>query len=148
MVEQKTVLTDRRILIVEDDPLLAMELAEEFEQIGAMPVGPVMTVASALIAVRTCERIDVALMNVNLRGELSLSVVTALVERGVPFLFLTGDDAFVRELYFHIPCHPKPARMPVLIKELSELAQSPASEKSSSVAQEPVEVTLPPYAYR
>ena len=66
MVEPKVVLTDRCILIIEDNPLLAMELIDELEQIGAVPVGPMMTVASALNAVRTYERIDFALMNVNL----------------------------------------------------------------------------------
>lgn len=50
-------------------------------------------------------------MNVNLRGELSFPIADALTERGVPFLFVTGNDKFVRERFPEIPRHSKPAHM-------------------------------------
>ena len=111
----------RKVLGVEDDALLAMELAEELEAIGAVPIGPAMTVVSALEIVHRETRIDAALMNVNLRGEVSFPVADALAERGVPFLFVTGNDQFVSERFPQIPRHPKPAHMPMLIKALGDL---------------------------
>ncbi len=115
------VLSGRKVLVVEDDALLAMELAEELEAIGAVPIGPAMTVVSALNIVHNEKRIDAALMNVNLRGEVSFPVADALAKRGVPFLFVTGNDQFVSERFPGIPRHPKPAQMPMLIKALSDL---------------------------
>ena len=111
------------MLVVEDDALLAMELVEELEAIGAVAIGPVMTVVSALEIVRNEAEIDAALMNVNLRGELSFPVADALIERSVPFLFVTGNDKFVSERFPDIPRHPKPAHMPALIAALGELLQ-------------------------
>ena len=121
MSNPKQVLVGRRILVIEDDTLLAMELMDELEEIGAEPLGPMMSVITALHAVKTYERIDAALTNVNLRAEVAFSVADALSERGVPFLFVTGNDEFVRKRYPQIPCHPKPADMPFLIAALCEL---------------------------
>ncbi len=127
----ENVLSGRKVLVVEDDALLAMELAEELEAIGALPIGPAMTVVSALEIVHNEARIDAALMNVNLRGELSFPVADALNKRRVPFLFVTGNDRFVSERYPQIPRHPKPAHMPTLIEALGELirtSQNPETE--------------------
>ena len=115
------ILAGLRILVVEDEPLIAMELIDNLEDVGAAPFGPVMTVAGALSIVRSGEPLDAALLNVNLRGEASFPVADALIERGVPFLFVTGNDAFVRERYPRVPRHPKPAHMPVLIEALGQL---------------------------
>lgn len=107
-----------RILIVEDEPLLALELIEELEDAGAMPLGPVASVAAALSFIEGGERIDAALVNVFLRGELSFPVANELVKRRVCFLFVTGNDSFVRQHYPDIPVHPKPSDMPKLIQAL------------------------------
>ena len=123
MSDPKAVLAGRRILVIEDDALLAMELADELEEIGAEPIGPMMSVAAALEALRTYQEVDAALLNVNLRSEASFPVIDALTERRIPFLFVTGNDEFVRERYPDIPYHPKPADMPVLIATLAELLQ-------------------------
>ncbi len=57
--------------------------------IGCVPVGPCSTVAAALGAVRE-QDFDIALLDVNLSGERVYPVATALRERHIPFLFLTG----------------------------------------------------------
>ena len=110
-------------------PLLAMELMEELEQVAAEPIGPMMSVTVALNAVKTYHRIDAALMNVRLRGEASLPVADALIERHIPFLFVTGDDAFVRERYPDIPYHPKPAHIPMLMEALAHLLSCSKKEQ-------------------
>ena len=129
MDDIKTVFAGRRILVIEDDVLLGIELMEELETIGAEPIGPVMSVTAALHAVQTYQRIDAALMNVKLRGETSVAVADALIERHIPFLFVTGDDTFVRELYPQIPYHPKPAQMPMLIEALATVLSCSKTEQ-------------------
>ena len=82
-------LRGRRILIVEDDPLIAMELADLLAAGGAEPVGPAPTVRAALAAL-TRERPEAAVLDLNLRGERSTPVAAALREAGVPFVLTTG----------------------------------------------------------
>ena len=66
-------------------------------------------------------RPDAALLNVHLRGAVSFPVADDLIRREVPFLFVTGNDAFVRQHYPTIPAHPKPSHMPLLLRALSDL---------------------------
>ena len=82
-------LRGRRILVVEDDPLIAMELADLLAAGGAEPVGPAPTVRAALAALAE-GRPEVAVLDFNLRGERSTPVAAALREAGVPFVLTTG----------------------------------------------------------
>jgi DNA-binding LytR/AlgR family response regulator len=78
-----------RILIVEDEFLLAMELEMLVQQRGCMVLGPVSSVGQAL-SVLDGEQPDVALLDVNLKGERATPVAAALHARGVPFVLITG----------------------------------------------------------
>jgi DNA-binding LytR/AlgR family response regulator len=78
-----------RILIVEDEFLLAMELETLLQQRGCMVLGPVSSVGQAL-TVLDGEQPDVALLDVNLKGERATPVAAALHARGVPFILITG----------------------------------------------------------
>jgi two-component SAPR family response regulator len=78
-----------RILIVEDEFLLAMELEMLLQQRGCMVLGPVSSVDQAL-AMLDGEPPDVALLDVNLKGERATPVAVALHARGVPFVLITG----------------------------------------------------------
>jgi CheY-like chemotaxis protein len=78
-----------RILIVEDEFLLAMELEMLLQQRGCMVLGPVSSVGQAL-AMLDGEPPDVALLDVNLKGERATPVAAALQARGVPFVLITG----------------------------------------------------------
>ena len=82
-------LRGRRILVVEDDPLIAMELADLLAAGGAEPVGPAPTVRAALAALAEGHP-EVAVLDLNLRGERSTPVAAALREAGVPFVLTTG----------------------------------------------------------
>lgn len=123
-----------RILIVEDEPLLALELIEEVERAGAMPLGPAASITEALSFIESGERIDGALVNVYLRGELSFPVAAELTKRRICLLFVTGNDSFVRQHYPDTPVHPKPSDMPKLIQELSlHLAEHDQSDRQATV---------------
>jgi DNA-binding LytR/AlgR family response regulator len=78
-----------RILIVEDEFLLAMELETLLQQRGCMVLGPVSSVGQALTMLDG-EQPDIALLDVNLKGERATPVAAALHARGVPFILITG----------------------------------------------------------
>ncbi|HEX3666911.1 MAG TPA: response regulator [Rhizomicrobium sp.] len=78
-----------RILIVEDEPLVAMMLSGFLEQLGCVALGPCTTPFEALSALRE-NTVDAALLDVNLGGETVYPVADALARIHVPFAFLTG----------------------------------------------------------
>jgi CheY-like chemotaxis protein len=80
---------DKRILIVEDEPILAIALQDMLEGLGYEVVGPAFRVAPAL-ALAGAERIDGAILDVNMGGEDSYRVAARLKARGIPYLFATG----------------------------------------------------------
>jgi CheY-like chemotaxis protein len=82
-------LSGRRILVVEDEMMVAGLLADMLTDLGCAVVGPAARVDQAL-AMIDAEAIDVALLDLNLNGHLSYPVADALVARGVPFVFSTG----------------------------------------------------------
>ena len=86
-------LRERRILVVEDEYMLADEVAKELAKAGAVVVGPVGTVTGALQVLETEADIDGAALDINLRGEMAYVVAETLAERGIPFVFMTGYDA-------------------------------------------------------
>lgn len=79
----------RRVLIVEDELLLAMDYEEMLRREGFAVLGPVGRQASAL-ALLAGERPDVAILDVNLAGERSTAVAEALTARAVPFVVVSG----------------------------------------------------------
>ncbi len=83
-----------QILIVEDEPLIAMMLEDFLELLDKGVAGSVDTVADALTRIEQ-GGVDGAILDVNLRGgEKSTPIAEALAEKGVPFVFATGggDD--------------------------------------------------------
>lgn len=78
-----------RVMLAEDEPLIAMMITDMLGSSGATVVGPFTSVANAL----TCnEPFDVALLDVNLDGEQVYPVADKLREAGRPFVFATGYD--------------------------------------------------------
>jgi DNA-binding response OmpR family regulator len=78
-----------RILVVEDEMLVAMLVEEMLGMLGCEVVGPAATLDEAVAAVRA-NRLDGALLDANLHGRDSSPVAEALRECGVPFLLVTG----------------------------------------------------------
>lgn len=86
-------LTNCKILVVEDEYMLASELALELEDAGAIVVGPVGSGEEAIELILSGQSVDGAIVDVNLRGEPAYPVADLLIERAVPFVFTTGYDA-------------------------------------------------------
>ena len=80
----------RRILVVEDEALVAMLLETMLEDMGFSPVGPVGDIDTALEMLSDDGRLDGALLDVNVAGREVFPVAAALKARGVPFVFSTG----------------------------------------------------------
>ena len=79
----------KHILVVEDEPIVALSLQDMLDDLGFEVVGPAFRVSAALdLAQGTA--IDAAILDVNMAGETSYGVAAALRARGIPFLFATG----------------------------------------------------------
>ena len=79
----------KRILVVEDEVLVAMVVIEMLEELGVRPIGPAQTVQQALEAIAG-EALDAALLDGNLAGAQVDAVAAALTRNEVPFVFVTG----------------------------------------------------------
>lgn len=79
----------KRLLVVEDEFLIALDLQGLLERAGHLVVGPAGSVAEGL-ALAGSETIDGALLDINLQGEKVTALADTLAARGVPFLFLSG----------------------------------------------------------
>jgi DNA-binding response OmpR family regulator len=110
-----------RVLVVEDEYLVAIMLEEMLESAGCIVMGPIPRLQEALDAVDH-QDYDVALLDVNLAGERIDPVADALSERDVPFMFVTGygASALPRE-YAERPHIGKPFRIAELLGMLSSI---------------------------
>jgi CheY-like chemotaxis protein len=79
----------RRVLLVEDDYLLATGIADAFARLEVETVGPAGSVKQALELVEHGGRLDAAVLDIDLRGDVVYPVADALRARGVPFVFAT-----------------------------------------------------------
>jgi len=82
-------LAGKRILLVEDEVLIAEMVVDMLVGLGATVVGPALTLHSGL-SLAGSEEIDAAVLDVNLRGERIDPVADLLDARGIPVLFATG----------------------------------------------------------
>ncbi|HEV3494300.1 MAG TPA: response regulator [Reyranella sp.] len=102
-----------RILVVEDENFLAMELAWIVEDAGYSVVGPERSVAETR-QVLASKVVDLALLDVNLGGELVFPVSKMLDTLGIPFVFITSNPDLLPAEYRHRPLMTKPFRQEAL----------------------------------
>jgi CheY-like chemotaxis protein len=102
-------LKGKRILIVEDNIIIATDLAFQVGASGAKVVGTVGTVDAALEIIATAD-LDGAILDICLRGQMAFVVADALAARRIPFVFETGylRRGEVPACYANVPCVEKP----------------------------------------
>ena len=102
-------LDHRRILVAEDEFLLADDLDMELQDAGAIVLGPAGTISEALKIIEDQQQIDGAILDVNLGGDAIFPAAEALMKRQVPFVFTTGyDPSSIPERYRAIVRFEKP----------------------------------------
>jgi CheY-like chemotaxis protein len=99
----------RRVLVVEDEYLLARKIAGELATLGVEAIGPVGTVKQALDLVEHSGHLDGAVLDIKLRDGVVYPVAEALRARGVPFVFTTGySEHAIPDRYKDIARYEKP----------------------------------------
>lgn len=115
-----------RVLVVEDQFLVAEDLAQTLTDWGCEVLGPAAEVKSALKIVAS-HTLDGAILDINLgHHETSFPVAAVLRQRDVPFVFLTGnafDSSFPQE-YAEFPRLSKPMRLDLLASAVATFARA------------------------
>lgn len=120
-------LEGRRILVVEDEALIGLDIVASLEDAGAEVEGPVASIEAAC-AIIAGSRFDAALVDANLHGSPVGAIAAALVESGVPFAFATGYDIDgLPEGFRDRPILGKPASPQEVVEMVGRLLKASAS---------------------
>jgi CheY-like chemotaxis protein len=124
MAEDSKPLRGCKILVVEDDYLVALAVASLLEQAGASVIGPVGSADEALsLVVDDSETIDAAILDVELGGQKSYAVADALARRNIRFVFATGyGEESIDQRYRRYPRCQKPFDASALLRVLRPAA--------------------------
>lgn len=109
-----------KVLVVEDDFILALDLQFHLQDAGAEVIGPVHSAAEALALLRAGPLPDGAILDVNLDGEMVFPVADMLHGRDIPLVFTTGYDRNVLPAaHADAPCFEKPFNLAQCLDALS-----------------------------
>jgi CheY-like chemotaxis protein len=104
-------LARRRILVVEDEAILAMDIVAEIEDHNGVVLGPVSTLEAGLNALRN-EKPDACIVNINLGPDLVYELADMLIEQDVPFVFASSElRSNIPDRFNDVPLHTKPIKM-------------------------------------
>lgn len=112
---------DKRVLLVEDEPLVSMMLADMLSDFGHKVDGPYNRVSDAILAAKS-NNLQAGILDVNLGGEKTYVVADILTDRKIPFVFVTGygPDSIV-PAFAHSPVLQKPieaAKLHALLQQI------------------------------
>jgi CheY-like chemotaxis protein len=112
----------RRVLLVEDEAMIAMLLEDMLSDLGCQVIGPAYAIEAALELAREHDRIDAAILDVNLAGQPVYDVADALRARNVPVVYSTGYGAGgIRASDHDAPVLGKPFRVEDLATVLRQV---------------------------
>jgi len=107
-----------RAFIAEDEFLLACMLEDDLRDNGFAIVGPYTRLRDALEAAST-QDFDIAVLDINMNGEMAYPIADALLARGIPFIFLSGyGNTTLPERLKGATCVPKPCEPSALVAEM------------------------------
>jgi len=112
-----------RVLIVEDEHLLAMDLEDALKSHGARIIGPYGDLKAGY---RRTERnhFDVAIIDINLRDEAAYPIADELMRQGIPFCFCTGYDArYIPDRFASATVFQKPCDQAAVVEHISQFCR-------------------------
>lgn len=117
-----------RVLVVEDEMLVAIAIEDILADSHYAVVGPVGTLGAAMALLDRDDAIDAAVIDLNLDGESALPLADALAERGIPFVVCTGyGDARLPPPHQDVPILGKPYGLNELTTKLGQLLRKEAA---------------------
>ena len=118
----------RRVLIVEDEPLLALDLQDMLAELGYLVIGTATRIERA-IALAEGSEFELAILDINLAGSNSFPVADILRKRQKPFIFTTGYGADgLRDGYRGTPLLTKPFGLRELERVVFRALTEPESD--------------------
>lgn len=87
--------TPVRVFVAEDDYMIADDISQALEQAGAVVVGPAPTLAQALARLGELRGIEIAILDINLRGDLVFPVADVLQKASIPIVFFSAYDEII-----------------------------------------------------
>jgi CheY-like chemotaxis protein len=115
-------LSGRKVLVVEDECLIAEDIAALLRELGAEVIGPAESLPQAIRLLQNGDRPDAALLDIDLDGTAVFPLAEQLRSAGVPMLFLTGlgcDN--IPEAFADVACIPKPTITVRVVNEVMAL---------------------------
>jgi DNA-binding response OmpR family regulator len=120
-------LKGKRILVIEDEYFIAMDIKRTLNDVGVDIVGPLSNIGQGL-ASASDDKLDAAILDLNLDGVMSFPLAERLAALGVPYLFLTGYDSWSLPHDFRAAPHVvKPFSSQQLIAAVEGLCGASAS---------------------
>ena len=117
-------LSGRKILIVEDEAPIALDLTAAVQQAGGIVIGPVASVAAAHAAMAD-NRLDGALLDIRLRNETSFPLADVLAVLDIPFVFVSGlSSSLMPYTHRERPLFDKPYEASEVISALARLIKA------------------------
>jgi CheY-like chemotaxis protein len=121
--EKVTEARRKKVLVVEDEPLSAIEVSQELVAAGFEVVGPARSVAQAFALLDT-NRCDLAALDVNLGSETAEPIAHRLVDGGIPFLVMSGYSRDqLPSIFLNAKLLGKPLASGSLVREIQDLAE-------------------------
>jgi CheY-like chemotaxis protein len=121
--EHNPQLKDLRVLVVEDEALIALQLEDMLMELGCAVIGPASRVGRAL-ELLDGEPVEAAVLDLNIAGELVYPVADELRSRGLPYIFVTGyGTSGLSEPYRSRPILEKPFARRELLRAMLDTLQ-------------------------
>ena len=121
-----------RLLVVEDDYFIALELCTALRAAGADIIGPMRDVQSGLAAIGR-EQIDCAVLDINLQGQMGFQIAAELRARDIPAIFATGyDNSTIPDELADVPRLEKPVDLRALCRAVESSVSSARERRAAS----------------
>jgi CheY-like chemotaxis protein len=137
-----TLIKSPRVLVLEDEPLIAMMIVQMLEALGCDCIGPIGNLREGLERAQT-ENLDGAILNLVIQGQKAYAVAETLARRGIPFGFASGAEHDpVAQQWFGRPFLTKPYTIQdiahLLAKILAESFNPLPAKIAAEIARSPV----------